>query len=406
MKTQLYILILICFTFIPFFTAKGDISNHAVLSGLSASTTTPLTISVVTCTTTNKDFKSLLNSIDEITGSGNNTSRILLFITGIAILIILILLIIIVHIYKVKEKSTSLLEARNKEISQKNAFISEQKEELLAQAEELIRHQQDLERMVEERTKQLIIAKEKAEESSKLKTEFFNNLSHEIRTPLNAIIGFVNVLSSYNITEDEKVLYSNIIQESSDKLLKILNDVIEISELNTKQCKIYKNEVDLNTVFINFKNKYKARAEGKNLELRLCKSVNIDNKVIITTDKHRLKRIIAILLENAIKFTNTGYIEIGYEIKNHEIVVYVKDTGIGIDDKKKEKIFESFSQENIEISRDFGGLGIGLAIAKENVRLIGGKIGFESVKGKGTIFHFTLPYKYSKVVNIQETSLN
>jgi signal transduction histidine kinase len=317
-------------------------------------------------------------------------------ILGIAFITILILFVFMWFILVQKLKNNKLLESKNREISLKNDFISEQKEELLAQAEQLILHQQDLEKLVEERTKELIIAKEKAEESSKLKTEFFNNLSHELRTPLNAIIGFANILTSYDITQDEKEMYSEIIQESSDKLLQLLNDVIEISELNTKQCRLFKSNVNLQKICVNLINKHSAKAFEKKLELRIGKTV-MNEEVFINTDKYRLKNILTRLTENAIKFTEKGFVEIGYNLKNNNIEFYVKDTGIGIDNDKKEKIFKSFSQENIQISQDFGGLGIGLAIAKENVKLLGGNIYFESEKNSGTTFFINLPANDVKI---------
>jgi len=340
---------------------------------------------------------SSLNSLneDKITDPSaykEDSSNLIVVVHSLAGLIFVIIGISLWRIFRMKQKNNELLKERNNEILNKNKLISEQKEELLTQAEELIRHQQHLEEIVKERTIELMQAKEKAEESDKLKTEFFNNLSHEIRTPLNAIVGFINILTTYQVTEEEKDLYAGIVQESSDKLLQILNDVIEISELNTKQCKIFNNEVNLKTVFFNLKNKYSEKARVKNLKLSLSKNLPED-EMIILTDKYRLKRILGRLIENAIKFTDTGFVEIGYRWIDKEIELYVKDTGIGIDKEKKEKIFESFSQENIQISRDFGGLGIGLAIAKENVKLLGGRIGFDSEKGKGTTFYFYLPLR-------------
>lgn len=322
--------------------------------------------------------------------SVDNENSLVVLVHSLAGLIFVVIAVSLWRILRIKNKNNELLEEKNKEILKKNRLISEQKEELLTQAEELIRHQENLEKLVEERTDDLIRAKEKAEGSDKLKTEFFNNLSHEIRTPLNAIVGFTNILTTYHVTQEEKDMYAGIVQESSDKLLQILNDVIEISELNTKQCRIFNNKVNLKVVFTNLKNKYSEQARVKNLELSLSENLPED-EIIILTDKYRLKRILGRLIENAIKFTEAGYVEIGYRRIDKEIELYVKDTGIGIDNEKKEKIFDSFSQENIQISRDFGGLGIGLAIAKENVKLLGGRIGFDSEKGKGTTFYFYLP---------------
>ncbi len=234
-------------------------------------------------------------------------------------------------------------------------------------------------------------AKEKAEESDKLKTEFLNNLSHEIRTPMNAILGYTNIVKKQGTTQEKRNKYSKIVQDSGEQLLQIIDDILEFSELNTRQAKIRTENVDIKQIFRDLKTIYHQKALNKNLKFHV-KDNFTENEIFIFTDKPRLKKILEKLIENALKFTEDGFIEIGYSLTNNNIEFYIKDTGIGIDKNKQEKIFECFSQAESSLSRKFGGLGLGLSIIKKNIELLNGKINLQTEKGKGTTFFFTIPY--------------
>ncbi len=243
---------------------------------------------------------------------------------------------------------------------------------------------------------ELIVAKEKAEESDQLKTEFINNMSHEIRTPMNGILGFSEFLNNENLSKEKRKHYISIIQNSGNQLMRIIDDILEISRLGTRQVKTFLNEICLNDLLLEHFSIFDMKAKENRTPLYLKKGLS-DKESIIFTDKTKLNKILSNLLENALKFTNEGFIEFGYTINKDsepaELEIYVKDTGIGIKQEKQEIIFERFSQEEKELSKKVGGLGLGLSIAKENTELLGGKITLQSEKGKGATFFITIPYK-------------
>jgi len=277
----------------------------------------------------------------------------------------------------VKENITARIKAE-KELKTQNEEYATLNEEYKTQNEELI------------------IAKEKAEESNQLKTEFINNMSHEIRTPMNGILGFSNILSKPNLSDAKKKDYINIIQNSGNQLMRIIDDILEISKLGTNQVKSHEKEICLNDLLLELFSIFDIKAKENKIPLYLNKELS-DKESLISTDETKLNKILSNLLENALKFTNEGFIEFGYSLKQDiepvEIEIYVKDTGIGIKPESQKIIFERFSQEEKKISKKVGGLGLGLSIAKENAELLGGKITLQSEKGKGSTFFVTIPYK-------------
>ena len=245
---------------------------------------------------------------------------------------------------------------------------------------------------------ELIVAKEKAEESDRLKTAFLHNMSHEIRTPLNAISGFTGLLNDPDITEEEMNSYIQIIQNSSSQLISIVSDILTISSLETKQEPISISNVCINELFAELQAIFIQQAKNKNISLIVEQQLDNEQSTIYT-DRTKLTQILSNLLSNALKFTTGGLIEFGYNLKTSvepfEIEFYVKDSGIGINPEFHTKIFERFRQANKSINKIYGGTGLGLAISKAFVELLGGKIWVKSELEKGATFYFTLPYNPS-----------
>ncbi len=238
---------------------------------------------------------------------------------------------------------------------------------------------------------ELLKAKEKAEESDKLKTSFLANMSHEVRTPMNAIMGYADLLLSPDYPEKEKPEYVKIISKSSQQLLKIMNDIVEISKIATSQIKDNPIAFNLNAMLRELVLEFQPSAKNKKLKFTCNPGMN-DESSMINFDDMKLKQIIGNLVENAIKFCDKGSIELGYNLKDSIIEFYVKDTGIGISPENQEIIFERFRQLEDSYTRKYGGSGLGLAIAKAFIEFLGGKIWVKSTPGKGSTFNFHIPY--------------
>lgn len=239
--------------------------------------------------------------------------------------------------------------------------------------------------------RELLNAKKKAEESDKLKTEFLNNMSHEVRTPMNGIVGFSTLLGNPALKNEKREFYTNVIQNSATQLLQIINDILEISTLGTKQVRVMNNKFSINELLTELCAIHQIKADEQQIELRF-KNALPDAESFIESDKLKISKVVNNLIENALKFTIEGFVEVGYIVESDIIKIYVKDTGIGIAPENFQKIFERFAQEEKDISNLYGGLGLGLCIAKENTELIGGHISLESEKGKGSTFCMIIPY--------------
>ncbi|MGE0088803.1 MAG: ATP-binding protein [Bacteroidales bacterium] len=237
---------------------------------------------------------------------------------------------------------------------------------------------------------EILTAKRKAEESNRLKTAFLNNISHEIRTPLNGILGFSELLIDSDLDDEHAVVYKNIIHNSSNQLLSIISNIIELSKIQSSKVERIIKEFEINNAIQKVVDSFKPAINEKGLKLILNISENNKNK-FIRTDEDKFKQVLSYLINNAIKFTEKGSIEVGFFDQESTYLFYVMDTGIGIKPENYNNIFKYFNQEDSTMTRNFGGLGVGLSITKSYVDLLGGSIRFESEVGKGTTFYFNLP---------------
>ncbi|MCX6327603.1 MAG: ATP-binding protein [Bacteroidia bacterium] len=238
---------------------------------------------------------------------------------------------------------------------------------------------------------ELIKAKEKAEESDRLKSAFLSNMSHEIRTPMNGILGFTELLKEPNLSSKEQQDYTNIINQSATRMLNTINDIVDMSKIESGLMNLDIKETNLNEKIEFIYKFFKPEIERKGMKF-LFKNGLPSKEAIIKTDNEKVYTILANLVKNAIKFTNEGSIEFGYEKKDEYLEFFVKDTGTGISETQKEIIFERFMQGSDSLTRKYEGSGLGLSISKSYVELLDGKIWVESEKGKGSIFYFTIPY--------------
>ncbi len=239
---------------------------------------------------------------------------------------------------------------------------------------------------------ELIKAKEKAEESDKLKTAFLHNISHEIRTPLNGIIGFTDMLSNYDNPPEKREQFSEIIRNSSDQLLSIINDIISIATIEAGHEKMHEKEVDINNILHLVEEQNSLKIGTKKLSLTISSELS-DDEATVLTDKTKLIQILTNLVGNAIKFTFEGDINVNCKLEGKLIKFAIRDTGIGIPPEMHERIFDRFFQVDHGDARLFDGTGLGLSIVKSYVELLKGEIHVESKPEKGSIFSILIPYK-------------
>lgn len=297
--------------------------------------------------------------------------------TGVYVLSVIIIFIFS-YLY------TDILYKAIRELNKK--FISEeQKNKELFQNSQMIRLQNE----------EIQLAKEKAEESNRLKSSFLSNMSHEIRTPMNAVLGFTEILKSTELNS-KQTEYINIIETGGKHLLNLINDIIDISKLESNQIKIEESKCNLNFLLHELKDFFTLdliKEEKEHVKIVLNKGFN-DGKDAIYIDSFRLRQILINLISNAVKFTDKGKIEISYTLNKDSMILFsVKDSGIGIHKNELNMIFERFRQSDETTQKKYGGTGLGLAIAKACTNLMNGEIWVESVKNEGSTFLFTIPYK-------------
>ena len=237
--------------------------------------------------------------------------------------------------------------------------------------------------------KELVEARLKAEESDRLKTAFLSNISHEIRTPLNGILGFSNLLCDEETESESKKLYTDQVNNNGQSLLKIINDIIEVSKIQQNMLSVKLKDFDLNQLIFDIQKKYASTLSGKGLNL-LIKNESISDPFILHSDYDKINQILSNLIDNAIKYTETGTITIGYNITEKSIHFFVEDTGIGISKEDAEMIFRRF-KETAVTKKSNDGFGLGLSISKGLAEALNGHIKVQSELGKGSRFTVVIP---------------
>jgi signal transduction histidine kinase/ligand-binding sensor domain-containing protein len=302
--------------------------------------------------------------------------------------------IIVITRMAILNRENKLLEAivdkRTNELSKLNSLLEAKQSIILDQNTELEKHRNNLELLVEERTKQLAQARVKAEESDRLKSAFLANMSHEIRTPMNAIVGFSNLLVSADLTEEKREKYSELIKNNSKLLFVLINDIIDISIIEANQLVLAKSRFNATTILKEISNYFEF--ENKNRIEFTYLNQHDDENLFIHNDAIRFRQVVVNLLSNAFKYTDSGKVELGYEITNGKVRVFVADTGCGIDTSDKEKVFDHFYKSMKDKMKLYRGTGIGLAICKRLIEQMGGEIWVDSTIDVGSVFSFTLPF--------------
>lgn len=260
-------------------------------------------------------------------------------------------------------------------------LLNEKSEKIELQNDELFKTNQ-----------KLVIAKEKAEESDRLKTSFLHNISHEIRTPMNGIIGFSTFLKDPKLLPEKRQSYASIIIQSSRQLLSIINDIVSIASIEAGQEKVQDNEININLVCKLIKKQFFPKESKSGPSLSLDTSLP-DDEAMIYTDSTKLTQVLTNLVGNALKFTEEGYVNFGYKLKGRFLEFFVEDSGIGIPSDMHGEIFKRFRQVETNSAKVFGGSGLGLSISKAYVEMLDGDIWLKSEEGRGSIFYFTVPYR-------------
>ncbi|WP_347840025.1 HAMP domain-containing sensor histidine kinase [uncultured Draconibacterium sp.] len=238
--------------------------------------------------------------------------------------------------------------------------------------------------------KRLRKAEAEAKKSNELKTAFLQNISHEIRTPMNSIVGFSDILNTNTLDEKQTRHFLAIIRNSSNQLLYIVNQLLDISMLETGNVSVYNNSVRLNQLIDEISSAFNPLLK-KDIELIINKGLTDKNDSIIC-DEGKLRQVLMNLLNNANKFTTSGTIRLSYKQEKNLLKFFIEDTGIGISEKAREFIFTRFNKENHDSLHVSDGVGLGLAICKGNIDLMQGDIGFSSTPGEGSVFYFHIPY--------------
>ncbi len=275
--------------------------------------------------------------------------------------------------YILKDRVKRLVPAVNR------ALKEAEEQRLLEKAEENLRVQNE----------ELRIAKDRAEESDRLKTSFLNNISHEIRTPINGILGFIGLLVNEGDEEAREKL-EKVIVDLSGQLIDMVDNVLKISMIESNQLFIDKKEVNIDDVVTEIYSKYRNKFEQKGISFNKIPTPTDLNARVVNTDKSKLSQILVNLCDNALKFTHRGEVSLGVELIPGYLQFFVKDSGVGVPQEKHHLVFERFRQVDEGLTRNYDGIGLGLPIAKAYVEALGGEIWFKTSE-RGTVFYFTIP---------------
>jgi hypothetical protein len=268
-----------------------------------------------------------------------------------------------------------------------NKKLQEQNEQIVSQNEEY----ETLNEELNQKNRELEVAREKAEESDRLKSAFLANMSHEIRTPMNGIMGFADLLRNPKLDGSKKEHYVTMIRNSGQRMLEIINNLLDIAKIESGQIEVENSVTSVNDVMEELLAFFSPEAENKGLQLKQTNALSHSDALIIT-DSTKLTQVLSNLIKNALKYTNEGSVEFGYKQENGILKFYVTDTGIGIPPDLQDKMFERFRQEELSVTREYEGAGLGLSITKAYVEMLGGTIWMESTPREGSTFYFTLPY--------------
>ena len=328
-----------------------------------------------------------------ISASGFN---LLLTVLGSLAIISIIIFFLSSKLRKVNRE----LKKRNRQFEEINSDLLRANKELTAQKDLIAKEYLQSDILLKKMHEDLVKANIEVETSNKLKSSFLANISHEIRTPLNSVVGFSNLLLANDLTSEAKTEYVEHINYNSEKLLQIIGDIIDLSRLENSQIEIIYNKASVNEIVNEVVDEARQVIRRNEKSIILNVKDHFENSDdIILTDKVWLKRVLNHLMDNAIKFTLDGIIELFYYRKNENLIFKIKDTGIGINEENLGRIFEEFRQEIDGHHRPFEGLGIGLTLAREVVQRMGGRIFVQSEKGIGSEFSFSIPYLHSESID-------
>lgn len=296
---------------------------------------------------------------------------------------------------------TSELEEANFMLGKANSELGETHGKIATQNKELHQHRDHLEQMIYERTKELVEAKKKAEESDLLKSSFLANMSHEIRTPMNAIIGFSSLLKTARLSDKDRDRFGDVIEKNGQALMVLIDDILDISLIDSDQMKLSTETFYVDEILVELHDLYQLM-DDKDVSVELTDPKQFTG-LQLTTDPVRFRQVINNLLSNAYKYTDSGTVRFGCSIRNGEALFEIVDTGLGISAKDQVRIFDHFYKVENHSTRMYPGTGIGLAICSKLVDKMGGRIWVESKLGKGSHFFFTLPIHETAKLSPEQT---
>ncbi len=301
-----------------------------------------------------------------------------------------------------------LVEVRSAELREANMQLQAANQQLYASNQQLVaselklketlEHLVEKTRHIEKQNEELMLANKKATESDRLKSAFLANMSHEIRTPMNGILGFADLLKTPGLKSENQLQFINIIEKSGERMLNIINEIIDISKIESGVVSVKNTAVDINGLLEECDHFFKPEAQKKNIDLKITGFLPANN-AIVYSDRDKLSSVLVNLLKNALKYTEKGSVELGCNLNKpkKELVFFVKDTGIGIPKDRQFAIFERFVQADIEDKMAKQGAGLGLAIARAYVEMMKGEMWLESEEGVGSVFYFKIPYQNVQV---------